>query len=119
MHVDINGEEKEIVGVPDGHKICLIVKVGCKEFLVLHRINDGSLEIKTGDLKQLHNGVFIKRESVLSECIIIMTSVGALYIPLPNNYGDIKLGKTNCPSYDEDFPTLAETTHVEILYYNL
>jgi hypothetical protein len=109
----------KIGGVPEGHEICLIVKVGCKEFLVLHRVNGGSLEIKTGDLKQLHNGVFIKRESILSHGRIIMTNMGALYIPLPDNYKDIKAGKTNCPFYDEDFPTLAETTRVEIPYYNL
>ena len=113
----ING--MKMGGVPEEHEICLIAKIGCKEFLVLHRINGGPLEIKVGPLQQLHNGVIIKRESVLSQGRIIMTSRGVLDIPLPKNHKEIKFGETNRPFYDEEvFPTFMEK-RVEILCYNL
>ena len=116
---------REVVGVPKEHKICLIIDIGGGDFLVLHRenTNNSSLEIKTGSLGALHNGIAVRDQSIFSHGRIIMTNkgkkrYGAINIPLPLNYEEINLGMATKPIYgEEDGPTFMERP-VKILYYS-
>ena len=116
----------EVIGVPEGHEICLIIDIGGGDFFVFHREKtNSSLEIKTGSLKALHNGISIMHQLIShnGNGRIIMTKknmkrYGALDIPLPKNYKDIKNGITTRPIYrDENGPTFLERP-VKIPYYS-